>query len=126
MQVIRDVSSIREKFEKRPLLVFEYGAPGQGPVWCRAKAVGRLMPKASNTGARWGVAATMMLGVVLGPLALAGPSAAVPPPPPPPHPPEWLRPILLAPLAPILTPSARPPAPGGGAPSQPRPNSGVA
>src|ERR1700737_104938 len=107
MQVIRDVSSIREKFEKRPLLVFEYLVSGQGPVWCRAKAVGRLMPKASNTGARWGVAATMMLGVVLGPLSLAGPAAAQPPPTPAPNPLESLLPNLLAPLAPILHPSAR-------------------
>jgi murein DD-endopeptidase MepM/ murein hydrolase activator NlpD len=68
----------------------------------------------------------MMLGVVLGPLALAGPAAALPPPTPAPNPLESLLPNLLAPLAPILNPSARPPAPGGGAPSQPRPNSGVA
>src|SRR4030088_1832888 len=83
------------------------------------------MPKASNTGARWGVAATMMLGVVLGPLALAGPAAAQPPPPPAPNPLESLLPNLLAPLAPILNPSAKPP-PGSGAPSQPNPNRGVA
>ena len=84
------------------------------------------MPKASNTGARWGVAATMMLGVVLGPLALAGPAVAQPAPTPAPNPLESLLPNLLAPLAPILNPSAKPTAPAGGAPGQPKPNSGVA
>ena len=79
------------------------------------------MPKASNTGARWGIAATMMLGVVLGPLALAGPAVAQPPPTPAPNPLESLLPNLLAPLAPILNPSAKPTTPAGGALGQAKP-----
>src|SRR2546421_12085334 len=84
------------------------------------------MPKASNTGVRWGIAATMMLGVVLGPLALAGPAAAQPPPTPAPNPLESLLPNLLAPLAPLLNPSQKPTAPASGSPAQAKPNVGGA
>ena len=72
------------------------------------------MPKASNTGARWCIAATMLLGVVLGPLVVVGPAFAQTAPAPAPNPLESLLPNLLAPLAPILNPSQKAPSPAGG------------
>ena len=83
------------------------------------------MPKASNTGARCCIAATMLLGAVLGPLVVVGPAFAQPAPTPAPNPLESLIPNLLAPLAPILNPSQKAPAaPAGGSPAQVRPNAG--
>ena len=82
------------------------------------------MPKASNTCARWGIAATLMLGALLGPVVLGGPASAQAPPSPAPNPLESLLPNLLAPLAPLLNPSPKPTAPGGGAPGQAKPASG--
>src|ERR1700716_3409158 len=82
------------------------------------------MPKASNTCARWGIAATLMLGALLGPVVVAGPASAQASPPPAPNPLESLLPNLLAPLAPILNPSPKATAPAGGAPGQAKPTSG--
>lgn len=84
------------------------------------------MPKASNTYARWGIAASMLLGGVLGPVALAGPAAAQTAPSPAPNPLASLLPNLLAPLAPILNlPASQAPGAGAGAPSQPKANTGT-
>jgi len=84
------------------------------------------MPKASNTGARWCIAATTLLGAVFGPLVLVGPAFAQPGPTPAPNPLESLLPNLLAPLAPLLNPSPKaPPAPAGGSPAQAKPNAGA-
>jgi murein DD-endopeptidase MepM/ murein hydrolase activator NlpD len=85
------------------------------------------MRKASNTGARCCIAATMLLGAVLGPLVVVGPAFAQSAPTPAPNPLESLIPNLLAPLAPILNPSHQAPAaPAGGSPAQVRPNAGGA
>src|SRR2546430_8066779 len=97
---------------------------GQGPE--SQEGVGSLMPKASNTGARWCIAATVLVGAVLGPLGVVGPALAQTAPAPAPNPLESLLPNLLAPLAPILNPSAKAPAPGGGSPAQAKPNVGSA